>query len=92
MGLAVVGEGQGRVAAAVEPARRRDDVGGERRDLDGRPALQALDDAALIIGAVAGILCQEAVNLIRNKLKIDDTLDVMAVHGVGGIFGTLMKV
>ena len=45
---------------------------------------------ALIIGAVAGVLCQEAVNLIRNKLKIDDTLDVFAVHGVGGIFGTLM--
>ena len=46
--------------------------------------------AALIIGAIAGILCQEAVNLIRNKVKIDDTLDVFAVHGVGGIFGTIM--
>ncbi len=45
---------------------------------------------ALIIGAVAGVLCQEAVVLIRNKLKIDDTLDVFAVHGVGGIFGTIM--
>ena len=45
---------------------------------------------ALIIGAIAGILCQEAVNFIRNKLKIDDTLDVFAVHGVGGIFGTIM--
>ncbi|WGW03125.1 ammonium transporter [Tropicibacter oceani] len=45
---------------------------------------------ALVIGAVAGILCQEAVNLIRNTLKIDDTLDVFAVHGVGGIFGTIM--
>ncbi len=45
---------------------------------------------ALIIGAVAGILCQEAVNFIRNKARIDDTLDVFAVHGVGGIFGTLM--
>ncbi|MEP1519564.1 ammonium transporter [Ascidiaceihabitans sp.] len=45
---------------------------------------------ALIIGAVAGILCQEAVTLIRNGLKIDDTLDVFAVHGVGGIFGTIM--
>jgi Amt family ammonium transporter len=46
--------------------------------------------AALIIGGIAGILCQEAVNLIRNKARIDDTLDVFAVHGVGGIFGTLM--
>ena len=45
---------------------------------------------ALVIGAIAGILCQEAVNLVRNTLKIDDTLDVFAVHGVGGIFGTLM--
>jgi Amt family ammonium transporter len=45
---------------------------------------------ALIIGAIAGILCQEAVTLIRNKVKIDDTLDVFAVHGVGGIFGTIM--
>ncbi|MGR3813097.1 MAG: ammonium transporter [Cognatishimia activa] len=45
---------------------------------------------ALIIGAVAGVLCQEAVNVIRNMLKIDDTLDVFAVHGVGGIFGTIM--
>jgi len=45
---------------------------------------------ALVIGAVAGVLCQEAVNVIRNRLKIDDTLDVFAVHGVGGIFGTIM--
>ncbi|GAA6207400.1 ammonium transporter [Cognatishimia sp. WU-CL00825] len=45
---------------------------------------------ALIIGAVAGVLCQEAVNVIRNTFKIDDTLDVFAVHGVGGIFGTIM--
>ncbi|UWQ20308.1 ammonium transporter [Jannaschia sp. W003] len=45
---------------------------------------------ALIIGGVAGVLCQEAVGLIRNRLKIDDTLDVFAVHGVGGLFGTAM--
>ncbi|MGX9856568.1 ammonium transporter [Limimaricola variabilis] len=45
---------------------------------------------ALIIGAVAGVLCQEAVHLFRVKLKIDDSLDVFAVHGVGGIFGTIM--
>lgn len=45
---------------------------------------------AMVIGAIAGILCQEAVTLIRNGLKIDDTLDVFAVHGVGGIFGTIM--
>jgi ammonium transporter, Amt family len=45
---------------------------------------------ALVIGGLAGVLCQEAVGLVRNKLKIDDTLDVFAVHGVGGIFGTVM--
>ena len=45
---------------------------------------------ALIIGAIAGVLCQEAVNIIRNRLKIDDTLDVFAVHGVGGMFGIIM--
>ncbi len=46
--------------------------------------------AALVIGGIAGILCQEAVMVMRNRLKIDDTLDVFAVHGVGGIFGTVM--
>lgn len=45
---------------------------------------------ALIIGAVAGVLCQEACNLVKGLLNIDDTLDVFAVHGVGGIFGTIM--
>ena len=45
---------------------------------------------ALLIGAIAGILCQEMVNVVRNTLRIDDTLDVFAVHGVGGIFGTIM--
>lgn len=45
---------------------------------------------ALLIGAIAGVLCQEAVIIVRNKFKIDDTLDVFAVHGVGGIFGTIM--
>jgi Amt family ammonium transporter len=46
--------------------------------------------AALVIGGIAGILCQEAVGFIRNRVRIDDTLDVFAVHGVGGIFGTVM--
>ncbi|MCY4542220.1 MAG: ammonium transporter [Rhodobacteraceae bacterium] len=45
---------------------------------------------ALVIGAVAGVLCQIAVGFVKSKLHIDDTLDVFAVHGVGGIFGTLM--
>ncbi len=45
---------------------------------------------SLLIGAVAGVICQEAVNFVRGRLKIDDTLDVFAVHGLGGIFGTIM--
>ena len=45
---------------------------------------------ALIIGAVAGVICQEAVGFVKNILKIDDTLDVFAVHGLGGMFGTMM--
>ncbi|TMV92950.1 ammonium transporter [Thioclava sp. BHET1] len=45
---------------------------------------------ALLIGFVAGILCQECVVLLRERLHVDDSLDVFAVHGVGGIFGTIM--
>ena len=45
---------------------------------------------ALIIGAVAGILCQEAVNFLRNVFNIDDTEDGFTVHGVGEIFGAVM--
>ncbi len=46
---------------------------------------------ALVIGLSAGVICQEAVNLMKSKVtRIDDTLDVFAVHGVGGIFGTIM--
>ena len=45
---------------------------------------------ALIIGAAAGALCFFAVGTVKNALKIDDSLDVFAVHGVGGILGTLL--
>lgn len=45
---------------------------------------------ALFIGAVAGVLCQVMCGVVKNMMKIDDSLDVFAVHGVGGIFGTLM--
>jgi ammonium transporter, Amt family len=43
---------------------------------------------ALAIGFVAGGLCYSAT-LLRERLRIDDALDVFAVHGVGGIFGAL---
>jgi ammonium transporter, Amt family len=45
---------------------------------------------AVIIGAVASFICYYAVALIRTMLKIDDSLDVFAVHGVGGVLGTLI--
>lgn len=45
---------------------------------------------ALVIGITAGIVCFNAVIIIKQKLKIDDSLDVFPVHGVGGIIGTLM--
>lgn len=44
---------------------------------------------AMIIGLLGGVICYAAVNLIRVRLKIDDSLDVFAVHGVGGILGIL---
>jgi Amt family ammonium transporter len=43
---------------------------------------------ALIIGLLVGGLCYSAT-LLRSRLKIDDALDVFAVHGVGGMFGAL---
>jgi Amt family ammonium transporter len=46
--------------------------------------------AALIIGAAAGCVCFYAVGFVKNRLRIDDSLDVFAVHGVGGILGTLL--
>ena len=45
---------------------------------------------ALIIGLAGGLVCYYAVGLIKHKLKIDDSLDVFAVHGVGGAIGTLL--
>ena len=44
----------------------------------------------LILGLSGGLLCYLAVDYIRGKLLIDDSLDVFAVHGVGGILGTLL--
>jgi len=45
---------------------------------------------ALIIGASAGLICFIATNYIKRVLKIDDSLDVFPVHGVGGILGTIL--
>jgi Amt family ammonium transporter len=45
-------------------------------------------EAALVIGGVAGVICYLAV-LVKDKLGYDDSLDVVGIHGVGGIWGTL---
>jgi ammonium transporter, Amt family len=45
---------------------------------------------AILIGLLAGTVCYFACSVVKNILKIDDTLDVFAVHGVGGIMGTLL--
>ena len=44
----------------------------------------------IILGLAGGYICYVAVDLIRGKLGIDDSLDVFAVHGVGGVLGSLL--
>jgi Amt family ammonium transporter len=46
--------------------------------------------AAVVIGLTAGVVCYFATNYLKNKLKVDDSLDVFPVHGVGGMLGTLL--
>ncbi|AFT70177.1 Ammonium transporter MEP3 [Alloalcanivorax dieselolei B5] len=46
--------------------------------------------AALVIGLCAGVLCFYMVLVVKQKWRIDDSLDVFPVHGVGGILGTLL--
>src|SRR5512144_407325 len=44
---------------------------------------------ALVIGTVAGFTCFTATQFLKRVLKVDDSLDVFPVHGVGGTIGTL---
>ncbi len=45
---------------------------------------------ALVLGIMGGVLCFTATYYLKQKIKIDDSLDVFPVHGVGGILGTLL--
>ncbi|MCX7100271.1 MAG: ammonium transporter [Methylobacter sp.] len=45
---------------------------------------------ALFIGITAGIVCFYATQYVKRTLKIDDSLDVFSVHGVGGVTGSLL--
>ena len=46
--------------------------------------------AAIVFGAAAAGICYPMIQLVKQKLQIDDSLDVFAVHGVGGITGSLL--
>lgn len=45
---------------------------------------------AVILGIAAGLICYAMVHVIKQRFHIDDSLDVFAVHGVGGLTGTIM--
>src|SRR5215469_714457 len=45
---------------------------------------------AMVIGITGGLVCFFATNLVKQRLRIDDTLDVFAVHGIGGMAGSLL--
>ena len=45
--------------------------------------------AAMVIGIIAGVVVIEAVFFIERKLKVDDPVGAISVHGVNGIFGVL---
>ena len=44
----------------------------------------------LVIGLIAGVICYYMVNVVKDNFKIDDSLDVFAVHGIGGLLGILL--
>lgn len=46
--------------------------------------------SAMVFGAIAAGVCYPMIQLVKQKLKIDDSLDVFAVHGVGGMAGSLL--
>jgi len=46
--------------------------------------------AAIIFGLAAALVCYPMIQIIKQRLKIDDSLDVFAVHGMGGITGSLL--
>jgi len=44
----------------------------------------------IILGLIGGVVCYIAVDMIKVRFKVDDALDVLAVHGVGGATGTIL--
>ena len=46
--------------------------------------------AAIVLGLVGALVCYRTIQLVKNRMGIDDSLDVFAVHGIGGMLGTLL--
>ncbi len=46
--------------------------------------------SAILLGVAGALVCYWAIGLVKNKLAIDDSLDVFAVHGVGGMLGSVL--
>jgi Amt family ammonium transporter len=46
--------------------------------------------AALAIGLIGGTACYFTVGIVKQRFKLDDSLDVFAVHGLGGTIGVLL--
>ncbi|CAH0497047.1 ammonium transporter [Novosphingobium sp. CECT 9465] len=46
--------------------------------------------AAMLLGALAALVCYPMIQLVKQRLHIDDSLDVFAVHGVGGMIGSIL--
>lgn len=46
--------------------------------------------AAMMLGAIGALACYPMIQLVKQKLLIDDSLDVFAVHGVGGMVGSIL--
>jgi Amt family ammonium transporter len=44
---------------------------------------------AIVLGAVAGLVCYGFVGSLKNRLQLDDSLDVFGIHGLGGIVGSI---
>ena len=54
------------------------------------PASGAVGPAgAMMIGLTAGVVCYTATSALKRRFKVDDSLDVFPVHGIGGMIGTL---
>ncbi|MFP3514014.1 ammonium transporter, partial [Peribacillus sp. SIMBA_075] len=44
---------------------------------------------AILIGLIAGIIMTEAVHLLDTKIRVDDPVGAVSVHGIAGVWGTL---